>query len=356
MNCRSSFHGKINEVPGVGVDNFTNTKCRAYFLSHCHSDHTEGLFSNQFLEALSKSCVAIYTSEVTGDIITKTKKCLEKYVKRLKIGTSHIILPSIFDYEEQYVSITVIPAGHCFGSVMFLYETNKHTVLYTGDFRFKESDVPKMGLLHDEYRNPINIDVMYIDTTFLNANYLNFPKRSDCANQVVDIIEKWLKEDDNNAVALNSAAKFGYEFLYNYIYERLKLKVFVNDCRFVFYRNQPGIINSVTNNEEETKIHVCDNCKELSHHDNCVKTNENKNYLSIRLTAMKWTEYDLEMSPIDRVSKNKIYACFPTHCSRSELINFVSYFSPKKVFGFPNEYLVNSPNIEKKASKRKLCS
>lgn len=32
-------------------------------------------------------------------------------------------------------SVTAIPAGHCPGSVMFLFEQNFKHVLYTGDFR-----------------------------------------------------------------------------------------------------------------------------------------------------------------------------------------------------------------------------
>lgn len=32
-------------------------------------------------------------------------------------------------------SVTAIPAGHCPGSVMFLFEQNFKHALYTGDFR-----------------------------------------------------------------------------------------------------------------------------------------------------------------------------------------------------------------------------
>lgn len=89
MSCRignSSFHGKIKEIPGISVDNFNNLESRAYFLSHCHSDHTEGLFSNQFLEAIKVNNTFIYMSEITSSIIIKNSKELQKHIIPLKIG------------------------------------------------------------------------------------------------------------------------------------------------------------------------------------------------------------------------------------------------------------------------------
>lgn len=35
----------------------------------------------------------------------------------------------------------------------------------------------------------------------------------------------------------------------------------------------------------------------------------------------------------------RIDVCFATHCSRSELEYFVNYLSPKRVVGFPHQYI-----------------
>lgn len=41
----------------------------------------------------------------------------------------------LIDGNEKKLSVTTVPAGHCPGSVMFLFEQNDKKILYTGDFR-----------------------------------------------------------------------------------------------------------------------------------------------------------------------------------------------------------------------------
>lgn len=136
---------------------------------------------------------------------------------------------------ELYVNVVTIPAGHCVGSIMFLFITNKENILFTGDFRITENDVCKLGYLHDTHGAPLPIDVMYVDTTFIDKKYQNLPRRSTVIDQLMDIIKAWLT-DDRNGVAISTSAKYGYEFVFNQIFEQLNYQVYVDEDRYDFYK------------------------------------------------------------------------------------------------------------------------
>ncbi|XP_050676848.1 protein artemis-like [Leptidea sinapis] len=268
----SAFHGKIEEIPGIHVDNFENasvTKPRAFFLSHCHSDHIQGLHSNMLLNYLLNNNIFIYTSELSAAIINDEKKDerIMNFVKVLKLGkqflipflhsysySAHVIstwkhylrrlipwsrescatlitIPQRDQEVEELVTVTLIPAAHSAGSVMFLFQTVSTTVLYTGDFRMNTSDIHRYAALNSD--GPIKIDSMYVDTTFIDLKYENFPKRSYSIEKMIAEIAKWLSR---GGVALHTSAKYGYEFVFNEIYRSLAMKVYVNEERWRFYR------------------------------------------------------------------------------------------------------------------------
>ncbi|XP_028168135.1 protein artemis-like [Ostrinia furnacalis] len=360
MSCSmSSFNGIIAEIPGIAVDNFERCDRTAYFLSHCHTDHTQGLSSPQLIKHLEENEVKIYMSDVTAGIIGAIP-CydgVKKFIKTLKLGSkTHVKLPS--QYEDYYLcEVTLIPAGHCFGSVMFLFQTPFTTVLFTGDFRTNSNDVSKLGQLHKD-GEPIKIDKMYVDTTFMDKMYENFPKRSETVENAVAEIKAWLDGDEENAVALHPSARFGYEYLFNEIYSRLGVKVYVAERDWAIYSDFPEAIPSVTN-KYDTRIHKCSNRSEKYPHRNCVHDIITTKYLFVHLSAMKWDNINIEQRSNSRLSDKRLDVCFSTHCSRSEIINFVTYFSPSSVVGFPNKYEVdkiedNNVRVVFKASKRKI--
>nr|XP_026483118.1 protein artemis-like [Vanessa tameamea] len=340
---KSSFHGKIDEIPGVYVDNFENAEqqgARAYFLSHYHSDHIQGLHSAQLLDVLSKNNITIYTTELTSAIINddKNDERIMKYVRGLKMGSTLISLPGLPEQNipDLCLNVTLIPAGHSAGSTMFLFSTTTQNILFTGDFRVNLNDLPSYQHLHvgDE---PIKLDTMYVDTTFLDSNYENFPRRSESVEKMIFEIRMFLDSDETNAIALHTSAKFGYEFVFNEIYKRLHIKVFVGSDKWRFYSSIPNVVPGVTNNEKSTRVHLCRNRSENSSHSSCVQNCYN-NYLFVHLSAMKWLNYKEEKCSVVRVSPKRMDVCFATHCSKKEIEYFVNYFAPDKIIGFPNEY------------------
>merc|ERR1712106_314348 len=92
-------------------------------------------------------------------------------------------------------------------------------ILYTGDFRFDNPDLP-LTCLHALHSGstPLPIDEMYLDTTFCSAKYSSFPPRREAEKEIWNICEKWIKKNgifkDNfrkHVVLFHLPARYGYE-------------------------------------------------------------------------------------------------------------------------------------------------
>ena len=198
-------------MPGmfICVDAFRFGKVEgqnAYFLSHFHSDHYIGLTS-------SWSHGLIYASKVTINLIRTCLRVDEKW-----------LVPLVFEQKTAVpntsgVSVTMIPANHCPGSSLFLFEkvTGKqkdgspklNRILHCGDFRACPAHIHH-PLLKPDVIDTISgqtkqqvIDTCYLDTTYLTPKYA-FPGQHDvidaCAQmcislskEIVDTGDAWEK-------------------------------------------------------------------------------------------------------------------------------------------------------------------
>lgn len=166
--------------------------CRAYFLSHFHSDHYIGLTANW-------SHGPIYCSKVTGSLVKTQLKTAERFIVELEFDQK-VAVPG-----TEGVFVTMIPANHCPGSSLFLFEKmvsspNPHArskekrvqrILHCGDFRacpvhmehaqLKPETVDALGKTKQQ-----KIDVCYLDTTYLNPRY-SFPPQNDVIRACADL-------------------------------------------------------------------------------------------------------------------------------------------------------------------------
>lgn len=161
--------------------------CKAYFLSHFHSDHYIGLTARW-------RHGPIYCSKVTGSLVRKQLGTADKWVVEL-------------DFEKEYdipgtdgATVTMIPANHCPGSSLFLFQktmgkgSSAHAkrILHCGDFRACPDHVHH-PLLKPEVRDSISgkvkqqkIDICYLDTTYLNPRY-SFPPQEDVIKATAEL-------------------------------------------------------------------------------------------------------------------------------------------------------------------------
>jgi DNA cross-link repair 1A protein len=185
--------------------------CQAYFLSHFHSDHYVGLTG-------SWRHGPIYCSKVTGNLVRQQLKVDPKWVVDLEFEKKTEVPGT------NGVQVTMIPANHCPGSSLFLFEkaagkgpsARMQRVLHCGDFRASPAHV-QHPLLRPEVVDELTgkprqqrIDVCYLDTTYLNPKYA-FPSQEDvigaCAHMCVRLNED--RGDKNEVLDYNKRGQKG---------------------------------------------------------------------------------------------------------------------------------------------------
>jgi len=176
--------------------------CKAYFLSHFHSDHYVGLTSTW-------SHGPIYCSKVTANLVRQQLRVDPRFVIGLEFEET-VEVPG-----TKGVQVTMISANHCPGSSLFLFEkavgkkqngeTTLQRILHCGDFRACRAHI-EHPLLMPNVQDKVTgknkeqkIDVCYLDTTYLNPKYA-FPSQESvikaCADMCVSLSKHTVDEDD----------------------------------------------------------------------------------------------------------------------------------------------------------------
>ena len=104
--------------------NFVQPDVRHYFLTHAHSDHTCGLHG-------SFDVGTVYCSALTARVLRATLGVRQKVIQTIEVGQTLVV---------EGVAVTALDAGHCPGSLMFLFVhlATGHRALHTGDCRARE--------------------------------------------------------------------------------------------------------------------------------------------------------------------------------------------------------------------------
>uniref|UniRef100_A0A2K6AKS5 Protein artemis n=1 Tax=Mandrillus leucophaeus TaxID=9568 RepID=A0A2K6AKS5_MANLE len=290
----SSFEGQMAEYPTISIDRFDreNLRARAYFLSHCHKDHMKGLRAPTLKRRLECSLkVYLYCSPVTKELLLTSPKYRfwEKRIISIEIETpTQISLVDEASGEKEEIVVTLLPAGHCPGSVMFLFQGNNGTVLYTGDFRLAQGEVARMELLHSGGRVK-DIQSVYLDTTFCDPRFYQIPSREECLSGILELVRSWITRSPYHVVWLNCKAAYGYEYLFTNLSEELGVQA---EEYFEWSKLPCGITS-----RNRIPLHI----------------------ISIKPSTMWFGERSRKTNVIVRTGESSYRACFSFHSSYSEL-------------------------------------
>ncbi|XP_010640252.1 protein artemis isoform X3 [Fukomys damarensis] len=258
--------------------------------------------------------------------------------------------------EKEDIVVTLLPAGHCPGSVMFLFQGNNGTVLYTGDFRLAKGEAARMDLLHSGGRVR-DIQSVYLDTTFCDPRFYQIPSRGECLSGILALVRSWISRSPYHVVWLNCKAAYGYEYLFTNLSEELGVQVHVD--KLDMFRNMPDILHHLTT-DRGTQIHACRHPKAEEYCQwnklPCGITSKNKiplHTISIKPSTMWFGERSRKTNVIVRTGESSYRACFSFHSSYSEIKDFLSYISPVNVY--PNVIPVGTTLDKVREILKPLC-
>lgn len=218
---------------------------------------------------------------------------------------------------------TAVPAGHCPGSIMFYFETDQDNVLYTGDFRWKASDLKQLKILQ---RIKEDLHAIYLDSTFLLPEFNAFPGQHESVAVVEKLTKEWLSASKVNRVFLEIPARFGSEFLLLQLYKKLKLEMHLLNvdqcCLLPFIPEMRQFIAPQLN--DSVKIVVGMRNSEL---------NPRFQWRTIKPSAMYWTNWTKGDAIVkgDERRKDMFRICYSSHSSREEIFGLLKLLQPQRI-------------------------
>ncbi|KFD50129.1 hypothetical protein M513_08968 [Trichuris suis] len=254
----------------------------------------------------------------------------------------------------------LLPGGHCFGSVMFLFEGSEGPVLYTGDERVNLFDWKGFPVLHIDGELK-QLTSLYFDSTFCTPHTRRFPSRREAAKAASKVAADWLNKNSENRILLKCPYQYGYEFLFCQLSRRLKQKIHVNEGLLRAYEAVEDISNCLTDSCDETRLHAFVSLErgrdDVEKHKSCKVVfpyaRDSNTVLTLKPSVMWFAVRKNTKCVQYSTSRTVCHILYSNHSSLDEVVDMVSYLKPKTLYPcvLPNNcsasdfqnFLISSP-------------
>eukprot|EP00040_Diaphanoeca_grandis_P006495 m.37646 g.37646 ORF g.37646 m.37646 type:complete len:734 (+) comp17732_c0_seq1:216-2417(+) len=303
--------------------------CSAYFLTHFHSDHYGGI--------TKKFQGRVFCSDGTANLVHGILRLPRSQLYPIKMETPTMV---------NGVKCEFICANHCPSAVIILFTfPDGKTALHTGDFRA----TPEMA------QHPLilgkRIDLLYLDTTYCDSQYV-FPPQHQVIAQVVNDVKAYMAINPN-ALIIVGAYSIGKERIFLALGKLLNCKVCVSKRRMEMLRmGAPEMLSQLTLAGNTSRVHVLSiqhlNYKQLKSYfdDNKMFLPRNVScVLAIKPTGWSHTMASTKLNlkkPAKHGSVVITAVPYSEHSSFSELEAFVRSIRPKRIIPTVNMGTVQS--------------
>lgn len=375
----------------LSVDNFTSTKkpVQFFLLTHAHSDHLKGLDSCGF------SGHTIYCSKITKELIKQIPKYNRNLtsLKTLEENERHQIR-----YHHGFANITLIPARHCPGAVMFLIEgDDDQAVLVTGDIRAEPDwvdSLAKNDILFDYMTSSKRLNNIYLDTTYgyRGEPFIEMKSNSFGLQSLLELIKLYPQDEDEISFHFADLT-IGYEEVWIQMVKNghsmhvppelnKRLKMLSNFTDYCYYKR----IHKIASANPCSKFHCCgakpENCsaslsKFTVRVKHCIDT-DIKNLMALKL-PLSFDQYENEASFVEELSngskvytidniqyllprnsnsllRNELKFFFSRHSSYEECRHFVSMFNVQQVYPLTESAITWEQGFQMKRQFGDLCT